>query len=52
VKVYNRLGQQINSSYRFAEGTITLETADLARGFYLVTIGLENQSPLFVKILK
>lgn len=52
VKVYNQLGQQINTSYRFAEKTMTLETANLSKGFYLVTIGLENQSPLFVKILK
>lgn len=52
VKVYNQLGQQINSTYSIAEETITLETANLPEGFYLVTIGLESQSPLFVKILK
>ncbi|MBE0661195.1 MAG: endonuclease [Bacteroidales bacterium] len=52
VDVYNQLGQQINSTYSFAEGTITLETANLPKGFYLVTIGLDSQSPLFVKILK
>jgi endonuclease I len=52
VIVYDGLGRQLNMNYRFAEGTITIETSDLARGFYLVSIGLQNQTPLFVKILK
>jgi endonuclease I len=52
VIVYDGLGRQLNMNYRFAEGTITIETSDLARGFYLVSIGLQNPSPLFVKILK
>jgi endonuclease I len=51
VIVYDGLGRQINTNYRFAEGTITIETGDLTRGFYIVNIELQNQS-LFVKILK
>jgi endonuclease I len=44
VIVYDGLGRQLNMNYRFAEGTITIETSDLTRGFYLVSIGLQNQS--------
>lgn len=50
--VYKQLGQHINTTHSFSEGTIKLETADLPKDFYVVTIGLESQAPLFVKILK